>query len=164
MRIAALLLGLLSTAFLAGCASSTGTLQVQATDAPDNIGDFSSLTITVSSIDVQGTGGSTSYTPSQPTFDLTKLTNGNTTTLFKDQVAAGNYSRLEFKVASAKGVLRAGGAAIDVKSPSGTLFLNKHFTVGAGETTTFVFDIHVVKKGTGDYSLQPNAAGSRANR
>jgi hypothetical protein len=157
--------GLLLTALLAGCASSgTGTLDVQATDAPDNLGDFSSLTVTVSSIDVQGEGGSHSYAPSHPSFDLAKLANGNTTSLFRDAVAAGNYTRIEFQVSGATGVLKADGSSIAVKAPGGTIFLNQRFTVGGGQVTTFVFDLHVVKKGNGDYSLQPNASGSRSDR
>lgn len=153
---------LLLTALLSGCASSgTGTLDVQATDAPDNLGDFANLMITVSSIDVQGSGGAHSYNPSHPTFDLTKLKDGNTTSLFRDQVAVGNYSKMEFKISSAVGILNSNGTQVDVKVPSGTMFVNQHFAVSEGSTTTFVFDIHVVRQGNGGYSLQPNASGSK---
>jgi len=162
MRLLAALPCLLLTVLAAGCASDQGTLAVQVTDGPANIDDFTSLNITVSSIDIQGDGGSHSYTPAHPTFDLTKLTSGNTTTLFKDSVASGNYSRLELHITSAVGQLKAGGQ-VDVKAPSGTLFVEQRFTVGGGATTTFTFDIHVVKKGSGDYGLQPNVSGSRAS-
>ena len=149
---------------LSGCASKSGTLAVQASDAPDDLGDFSSLTVHVDRITIQGNGGNHSYAPANPTFDLTQLHDGNVTTLFNGTVAAGNYTYLELHITSASGVLKAGGAAIDVKAPSSRIFLNTHFEVAAGHQTTFLFDVQVHKVGNGDYQLKPNAAGSHADR
>ncbi len=156
---AALLLTALS---LAGCASSEGTLGVHVTDAPGAIGDFTSLTITVSAIELKDKdgGGSTSFAPASPTFDLVRLLNGNLTTLFRDSVPAGNYSKLELVIASAQGVLKSGGT-VEVAAPKGSIFLPTQFTVKGGGNVDFLFDIHVVAKGNGAYSLQPNAGGSR---
>ena len=154
---AALLLG------LAGCsASGSGTLAVQATDLPGNIADFSSLNVTVTAIEVtmQG-GGQTSYAPSHGSFDLTKLTNGNLTTLFKDSVKVGNYSKLSLRVSDANGALKTGGRAT-VKAPGGALSVEHSFTVKAGKETTFVFDVVVHMEGDGSYIFQPNATGIRA--
>ncbi|MEA3202494.1 MAG: hypothetical protein QOI63_160 [Thermoplasmata archaeon] len=153
---------LMVIASLAGCAGSdTGTFTLHATDAPDDIGDFSALTVTVTSIDLTMKGGGvTSYAPSSSTFDLTKLTSGNTTTLFHDQVKAGNYTRLELKVQDASGILKAGGKAAAVKAPSGTLFVLQDFTVAAGRETTFTFDLQVHMEGNGSYIFKPNAGGS----
>lgn len=150
---------------LSGCASNkSGTLTVQATDAPDNIGDFTSLTVTVDSITIQGEGGNHSYAPASPTFDLTKLHDGNVTTLFNGTVPAGNYTYLEMHIQSAKGVLKSGGASVDVKVPSSRIFLNTHFQVAAGHETTFLFDVQVHQVGNGDYQLKPNASGSHTDR
>jgi hypothetical protein len=149
---------------LAGCLSSgSGTLDVQATDAPDNLDDFRHLNVTVTSIVIRmKDGGDKSYTPSSSTFDLTTLNGGTTKSLFKDDVPAGNYTRLELKVQDAMGDLKAGGS-VAVKAPSGTLFLNRGFTVEEGKTTTFVFDIQVHKLGNGGYNFQPNASGSKVH-
>ncbi|MCA1811202.1 MAG: DUF4382 domain-containing protein [Halobacteriales archaeon] len=136
---------------------------MHATDAPDDIGDFSSLTIQVARINLKGGGAggaNSSYAPATSSFDLTKLTNGNLTTLFKDQVPAGNYTYLEIEVSSATGVLKAGGKSVDVKAPSNRIFLNTHFEVKAGQETDFLFDIQVHMVGNGDYQLKPNAGGS----
>jgi hypothetical protein len=151
----------LVAALLAGCSSGgTGTFTLKATDAPDNIGDFKSLNVTVTSIDLtMKDGGQKSYAPSHGTFDLTQLTSGNTTTLFHDQVTAGNYTRLELKIKDATGVLKAGGT-VSVKAPSGTLFVNTAFTVDSGKETTFTFDIQVHQEGNGSYIFKPNASGS----
>lgn len=151
-------------AMLAGCTASSGTLTVQATDAPDNIGDFTSLTIDVSSIEAKSGDGVKSFTPAHGSFDLVKLQAGNLTTLFKDQVPAGNYSKLELVITKATGVLKADGKSVDVKAPKGSIFLPGSFTVEAGKETVFLFDIHVVAKGSGEYSLQPNAGGSKVTK
>lgn len=151
----------LALALLAGCTSGTGTLTVHATDAPDNLGDFSSLTVQVAHINLQDAGGKAqSFTPATSSFDLTKLKNGNLTTLFHDQVPAGNYTYLEIEISSATGVLKATGQSVDVKAPSNRIFLNTHFEVKAGQETNFVFDVQVHMVGNGDYQLKPNATGS----
>lgn len=152
---------------LAGCASNSGsgTLAVQATDAPDDLGDFSSLTVHVDSIAIHGDGSGSNHTyaPASPTFDLTQLHDGNVSTLFNGSVPAGNYTYLELHIQSASGVLKQGGAAIDVKAPSSRIFLNTAFTVASGKQTTFTFDVQVHKLGNGDYQLKPNASGSHAD-
>ncbi|MEA3189639.1 MAG: hypothetical protein QOD77_221 [Thermoplasmata archaeon] len=153
---------------LAGCSSSggDGTLNVHVTDAPGAIGDFTSLTITVSSIELKHKGNdgvekTDAYTPDDKEFDLAKLTNGNVTTIFGGKVANGTYTKMEFIVASATGVLAADGKTVQVDAPKGSIFVNTQFTVGDGSEVDFVFDIHVVAKGNGGYSLQPNAGGSK---
>ncbi|MEK6974903.1 MAG: DUF4382 domain-containing protein [Candidatus Thermoplasmatota archaeon] len=147
---------------LSGCSSNgEGTLQVQVTDLPGDIADFSALPVTVSSIELtMKDGGKESYAPSDGTFDLTTLVNGNTTTLFKDDVKAGNYTRLALKVRDATGTLKSGGQ-VAVTTPGGTLFLEQAFTVKEGEETNFLFDVVVHKEGNGQYIFQPNASGSR---
>lgn len=148
-------------ALLTGCTSSgNGTLAVRATDAPDNLGDFSSLNVTVSSITLtKSDGGTKDYAPSAGTFDLTKLTSGNTTTLFSGAVDNGNYTKLTLHVGNGAGTLTS-GAAQSVKAPGDQLFLTSPFEVASGKTTTFTFDIQVVKRGNGDYNFQPNADAS----
>ncbi|MHB8586836.1 MAG: DUF4382 domain-containing protein [Thermoplasmatota archaeon] len=149
---------------IAGCmASSTGTFTLHATDAPDDIGDFSSLTAHVSAILLTPQGGSAaSYTPANSTFDLTKLTGSNTTTLFHGSVPTGTYSRIEISISNVTGVLKVTGTTVSVVAPSGTIFVQNTFNVSSGAETTFTFDIQVHKEGNGQYILKPNAGGSHA--
>lgn len=160
MRIAFALAFL--TLFLAGCTSGgTGTFALHVTDAPDNIGDFSSLTVTVDKITLTSKEGKTAdYTPASRTFDLTKLTSGNITTLFNGSVAVGNYSKLELHISGAQGVLKSNGSTVDVKAPSDRLFVNTGFDVAEGKETNFLFDIQVHQEGNGSYIFKPNATGS----
>jgi hypothetical protein len=143
-----------------GGTGGTGTFVLKVTDAPDDIGDFTALIIGVSAIRLTGDGVNGSYAPSTYFFDLVQLTNGTTETLFAGEVAAGTYQRLELQVETAVGTLAASGSVVNVTLPGGRLFLNKPFTVAAGQETSFTFDIQVHQLGTGDYQLRPNAAGS----
>src|SRR5690348_2570150 len=108
-------------AMLAGCTSSNGTLALHVTDAPDGLGDFSSLNVTVDKITLtKSDGGTKDYTPSASTFDLTKLTSGNTSTLFSGTVDNGNYTKLTLHVSNGAGTLTS-GAAQTVKAPGDQL-------------------------------------------
>ena len=157
------ILPLLSLAVVAGCMGSgdTGTFTLHATDAPDNIGDFTVLNVTVDAITLTSKDGeATEYNASADTFDLTQLTNGNLTTIFSDEVPVGNYTRLDLHISNATGVLHADNSTVSVQVPSGRLFLNTAFEVAAGQETEFVFDIQVHMQGNGDYMFKPNADGS----
>jgi hypothetical protein len=156
------ILALLSLAvLLAGCTSSgTGTLNLHVTDAPDAIGDFAFLNVTVEKITLTPKDGKAKeYAPSHATFDLTQLVGGNLTTLFAGKVDAANYSKLELTISNATGVLK-NGSTVSVKAPSARLFLTTSFEVAEGKETDFTFDIQVHQEGNGDYIFSPNATGS----
>lgn len=151
---------------LAGCASSDGTgrFALHVTDAPDDIGDFSFLNVTVSKIELTAKdGGKRELDPATATFDLTKLVSGNTTTLFNGTVPVGNFTRLDLSLADALGTLQD-GSRVEVQVPSGRIFLNTAFEIAEGQETSFLFDIQVNQEGNGDYALKPNADGSGPNK
>lgn len=166
MNLRAILLAglLLPSLALAGCVGGEGgegRFVLFVTDQPNAIDDFSSLTVTVDRI-VIATGDNETQTlePAEPTFDLTQLLEGNTSTLFNGTVPTGEYTRLDLYVSEATGVLRADGSTVDVGAPSGRIFLNTAFTISEDETTTFLFDVQVIRLGNGEYQLKPNADGS----
>ncbi|HEX2022036.1 MAG TPA: DUF4382 domain-containing protein [Candidatus Thermoplasmatota archaeon] len=172
MRVPILAAVLVASA-LAGCAADpTGTLKLHVTDAPDRIGDFRFLNVTVTKIVLHGKEaddnatneeGAREYAPATGTFDLTKLTNGNVSTIFGGQVAAGHYKKLTLHVQDARGVLQ-NGTQVDVKAPSGRLFIKGDFDVGEGKETDFLFDINVKMTGDGSYQFEPNATTSGAGK
>ena len=164
----ALALAALSLALaLSGCTGgdATGRMNLHVTDAPDAIGDFAYLNVTVTHIVLHAKGGNASdeggltFEPASRTFDLTKLTNGNVTTIFAGDVPAGAYGKMTLQVEDAQGVLQ-NGTTVPVKAPSRRLFLTMDFTVAEGQETDFLFDVQVHRLGNGDYQLQPNADGS----
>lgn len=164
MRSLALLATLLASLAFAGCMGSAdeeGTFVLRVTDAPDAIGDFAFLNVTVETIRLTTKDNETrELAPSNETFDLTKLVSGNTTTLFNGSVPAGNYTRLDLYFRDARGILRADGSEVEVAAPSGRIFLNTAFTIAQGQETEFLFDIQVQQQGNGDYQFKPNADGS----
>ena len=142
----------------------TGTFVLQVTDQPSAIDDFDSLNVTVSEVWLHKTGeaeagNGTNETgegitlePSNPTFDLTKLREGNMTTIVNESVGTGKYTQVRLIIESAKGI--ANGNMVNVIVPSGMLKIVKPFTITENQTATFIFDINVVKAGK-KYNLVP---------
>nr|QNO47066.1 hypothetical protein NBCJMJBN_00027 [Methanosarcinales archaeon ANME-2c ERB4] len=130
----------------------TGTFILQVTDQPSAIGDFDSLNVTVSEVGLHKAGNGTNETgewmilePSNNTFDLTKLQDGNVTTIINESIGAGKYTQVRLIVESTKGLVN--GTTINVVVPSETLKIVKPFTITENQTATFIFDINVVKAG-----------------
>lgn len=137
----------------------TGTFVLQVTDQPSAIGDFDSLNITVSEVRLHKAGNETNETgewmilePSNRTFDLTKLQDGNVTTIVNESIGTGEYTQVRLIVESTKGLVN--GTMVDVAVPSDTLKIVKSFTIAENQTATFIFDINVVKAGK-KYNLVP---------
>ena len=137
----------------------TGTFVLQVTDQPSAIGDFDSLNVTVSEVRLHKAGNETNETgewmilePSNQTFDLTKLQDGNVTTIINESIGTGEYTQVRLIVESTKGLVN--GTMVDVAVPSETLKIVKSFTITENQTVTFIFDIHVVKAGK-KYNLVP---------
>lgn len=85
--------------------------------------------------------------------DLTQLVGEKAQPIFDGELPAGRYTKLELYVADVEGIVD--DEAADVKVPSGKLQLTKPFEVEEGEAVSFVFDIHVVRQGSGGYNLRP---------
>lgn len=137
----------------------TGTFVLQVTDQPSAIGDFDSLNVTVSEVRLHKAGNETNETgewmildPSNRTFDLTKLQDGNVTTIINESIGTGEYTQVRLIVESTEGLVN--GTMVDVAVPSETLKIVKSFTIAENQTVTFIFDIHVVKAGK-KYNLVP---------
>ncbi len=137
----------------------TGTFVLQVTDQPSAIGDFDQLNVTVSEVRLHKAGNETNETgewmilePSNQTFDLTKLQDGNVTTIVNESIGTGEYTQVRLIVESTKGLVN--GTMVDVAVPSDTLKIVKSFTITENQTVTFIFDIHVVKAGK-KYNLVP---------
>ncbi|HEV8361131.1 MAG TPA: DUF4382 domain-containing protein [Candidatus Thermoplasmatota archaeon] len=156
-------LGLVVAALaLAGCTTGDGTLLVQGSDPPDDIADFSSLTVHVSGFTVHGSDGNDrEFSAGVRSVDVVTLQGGNLSELARTGLAAGNYSWIRIGVTSANGTLKAGLLGVGERSnvtvdvPSDALKLNGPFTIRAGSTTTVRLDLHVIHQGNGSYKLTP---------
>jgi len=140
----------------------TGTFVVQVTDQPSAIDDFDSLNVTVSEVRLHKAGEAGNGTnetgewmilePSNRTFDLTKLQDGNMTTIVNESIETGKYTQVRLIVESTEGLVN--GNMVNVTVPSEMLRIVKPFTITENQTATFIFDINVVKAGK-KYNLVP---------
>ena len=140
----------------------TGTFVLQVTDQPSAIGDFDILNVTVSEVVLHKTaeagnganeaGEWITLEPLNPIFDLTKLQDGNVTTIVNESVETGKYTQVRLIVESASGI--ANGSMVNVTVPSEMLKIVKPFTIPTNQKVTFIFDINVVKAGQ-KYNLVP---------
>lgn len=133
-------------------------------DAPNDIGDFSSLVVTVDHVAMLNTEGSNTlvtFTPEVKEFDLVKLPGDLTQQLWQGNVPDGQYTRVEIYVSQIVGTLKDGQTA-DVKLPSDKLQISIPFVVGGDKVTSFTFDITANKTGQGKYILKPQGGDSGA--
>jgi len=87
------------------------------------------------------------------TVDLTTVVGDRALPVLEGDLPEGRYSRIELVVESAEGVVD--GETVAVRVPSGRLRIVRSFTVEAGSTVEFVFDINVVRRGGNGYNLTP---------
>jgi hypothetical protein len=145
-----------------GQSAGTGHLRLMVSDEPNDIGDFTSVNVTVSRFGVLSaiTDNWTEITLDNPvTFDLTKLQGDNATSVWDGNIASGNYTKVFMYVDNVSGLLNGDNAT--VKLPGDKLQISKPFMVGPGSTVSFVFDITIIKAGnSGKYILKPQIAAS----
>ena len=150
-----------------GGASASGGVDFYLSDRPSVIDEFDHLNVTVTRVGVHragadagnGTGngseaGEWLEFDVNATADLTRLQGANASKLGTLDLPNGSYTKVFVYVSETEGVMD--GERTRVKLPSGKLQLNKGFTVGDGESPSFVFDITVHKAGnSGKYILSP---------
>lgn len=92
--------------------------------------------------------------------DLVQLQDGNSQLVDEQEVEATEYQFMQLDVASVDGVL-TDGTEVEVDTPGNApLKFNQSFEVRENERTVFVADFVPVRQGTGDYTVQPVAAGT----
>ena len=144
-------------------------------DDRNAIGDFSSVIVTISRIGihrsgsgVQGGGEWLEFPPHLLTVDLTKLQGAQAMEIWEGTVPPGTYDKVFIYVDAVEGTLKAGGAKVSVKLPSGKLEIPKPFEVVAGTVPSFVFDITVIAAGNEQrgikYILLPKITDSGADK
>jgi len=139
-------------------------------DDVNAIEDFEHVYITISEIGVQRGGGSgnwTEFAPDVSVVDLKPLVGENAPEIWSGNLTPGEYTKVFIYVSEISGNLTPalGGEEADVKLPGEKLHISKPFTVTDNGTTSFVYDITVVKAGqSGKYILQPQIAQSGADK
>jgi hypothetical protein len=139
-------------------------------DAPNDIADFESLTVTIEYIELKPRDGgpAVSITPDGSPVDLTPLQGDLAQELWRGDVPEGDYTAVLVQVSVVEGVLAESGESADVDLPSDKLRVSADFSVGGDDPTSFVFDITVHRSGNAGtgarYILFPQADESGADR
>jgi len=144
--------------------SPTGNFVLFISDKEADIGDFESLIVKFSKTRIfdMGEEGWDEFTFDETSVDLTQVIGEKAISILNISLAEGFYSKIELYVDEVEGILNGtNGTFADIKIPSDNLKLVKAFEVKANETTKFVFDINIVKKGNkNEYNLLPVIAKS----
>jgi hypothetical protein len=137
----------------------TGNFELYVSDRPADISDFEYLNVTIGEARIFSENFSDSNDSSFRTFevnrtvDLTQVVGDKREKILEDELEPGTYQKVELHTADILGV--AENRSVGVKVPSEKLMITKEFEVMVNETTEFVFDINVVRKGQGGYNLLP---------
>ena len=107
---------MLSVASCGGTQQGTGKMSVMITDAP---GDFKAAVVTITRIDLQGSGGTTVLSNNLVTTNLLTLSNGASTLVQDAVVPAGKYTELDFVISGGYvEVVEGGLTTIYASSPT----------------------------------------------
>jgi hypothetical protein len=145
---------------------TSGNFILLVSDAPNAIGDFRSLTMTISKVYLQskGTGsdGWFEFEPVLPTVDLTQLQGDAFQEVWRGSVPPGDYQKVVIYTTDVTGVL-VSGQQQTVKLPSDKLQVSVPFSIGTDSPVSFTFDVTVFATGnSGKYILTPQADQSGA--
>lgn len=150
----ALFLGLITLGCVSAPEGTKGNFVLLISDAEADIADFESLDVRLSEARVFRSGGFEMLDLNDTVVDLTEVVGDKAIPVLETELDEGNYTKIELYVSGAEGFVN--GTSVDVKVPSDKLQITKPFEIKANETTEFVFDINVVKKGQeGGYNLLP---------
>lgn len=141
--------------------SPTGYFVLQISDKEADIEDFDSLVVSFSKTRIfdMGEEGYNEFTLNDTSVDLTRVVGDKAISVLNISLEEGFYSKIELYVSEVEGIVN--GSVVDVKIPSDNLKIVKAFEIKSNETTKFVFDISVVKKGNkNEYNLLPVIAKS----
>jgi hypothetical protein len=140
-------------------------------DEPNDIGDFSSLEVTISKFGALHSDepvGWEEFEFEPVVVDLTLLPGLNAQEIWNGILPEGQYNGVFIYVDDVTGILDNGenGEEVTTKLPSGKFHLSTPFTITAdGPAIDFVYDITVIKAGqSGKYILKPQLSQSGANQ
>lgn len=94
------------------------------------------------------------------TADLVQLQGDNTQLIDEREVEPGSYQFLQLDISAVEGI-HVDGGEVSVDTPgSAPLQFKERFEIREGERTSFLADFTPVRRGTGEYHLQPVASGT----
>src|ERR1043166_4095394 len=105
---------ILGAILVTACGQSSGSISIKLKDAP---GDFKAAVVTISEIDLVGSGGVTVLSSASTTTNLLTLANDTADLVKNVNVEPGTYSELRFKIS---------GAYVEVENSGGGTRSEEH--------------------------------------
>jgi heat shock protein HslJ len=140
-------------------------------DDVNAIDEFDHVYITISEIGVQSGGESGNWAVFPPDItkpvDLKPLVGENALEIWSGNLAPGAYRKVFIYVSEVNGIFTTAlcGGKKTIKLPSAKLHVVKPFVISENTTTSFVYDVTVIKAGkSGQYILQPQISQSGADQ
>ena len=150
--------------------SPEGNFVFLISDEVNAIGDFSSVTVTISKVGLRqrDSGKWLEFQPEITEVDLTQVQGDAVQKVWQGNIPPGQYSQVFIYVDNVSGVLKATGQTVEVKLPSRKLHISQLFEVSADTITSFTYDLTVVAAGNQQsgtkYILKPQADQSGADQ
>lgn len=149
--------------------AKNGNFVFYLSDAPNDIANFESLSITVDSVELRPQSGpAVSMTVEAEPVDLVPLQGDIAQEIWRGDVPPGDYKAVLLHVSAVEGILASSGQSADVVLPSDRLRISMDFSVSGDEATSFVFDVTVHRTGNAGegarYILSPQASESGVNQ
>jgi len=146
--------------------SPDGNFVFLISDEVNAIGDFSSVTVTISKIGLQqkDSGKWLEFKPEITEVDLTQVQGDAVQEVWQGDIPEGQYKQVFIYVDDVRGVLKATGQTVEVKLPSRKLHISQPFVVTTDTVTSFTYDLTVVARGNQQYLLKPQADQSGADQ
>ena len=135
-----------------------GNFAFYISDAPNAIGNFESLDLTISEVRLhQEDGGWVKFIPETDNVDLTLLQEDRAQQIWRGNLPQGQYTEVDLYISRTSGMLKNTGHTMDVQPAGAKLRLEMNFKVSDDPLTEFVYDVTVIASGGGRYKLQPVA-------
>jgi len=151
--------------------SAAGNFAFLISDEVNAIGDFDSLSISISSIGLHLSGESGRWVKLDPevqVVDLALLQGDRAQEIWRGDVPEGQYTKVFIRVSSVSGILKKTGESVNVKLPGEKLHISKPFEVTSSSETNFVYDLTVIATGSTQsgikYILKPQVGQSGADQ
>lgn len=150
--------------------SPEGNFVFLISDDVNAIGDFDSVSVSISKVGLIPGGDSgqrVEFEPEVKEVDLTRLQGDGAQEIWRGNVPTGDYTKVFIRVTNVRGILKETGQLVEIKLPSRKLQIAKQFQVTADSVTSFTYDLTVVATGSSQsgikYILKPQVDQSGAD-
>jgi hypothetical protein len=134
--------GLLLTGISCSREPVKGRFELQVKDHREAIDDFSRIELTIDSIRLRSSAAWADLEPAVRSIDLTQYTEGNSVTVFNDEIRSGGIAAVHLKIGAIDGILKKNNRSAEIQNAIDPILLQFSLKEEAG--TLLVFDLKVM--------------------